>query len=174
MANEWKRGKEYAMKTLKASTSTLPVSMIIYQDDENGDSIVLGHCKLSRIPNNFQSCLLESIVIHPDYRNRGIGSTFLKEVEEYCSLYLYQKFVYVTTNDYALFFAKNGYDLCKPIHLYGPDCGKVMRNCSTNKKFLKKSLDDWVINKESSEDRSSSEYSEMIRQRKASMTNVGI
>ena len=104
---------------------------------ETGKPInVLGHLRLVPVPADDKACFVESMVIHHDFRGKGIGSFFIHETEKFCEQVLHLKSIFLSTYDSGEFYMKIGFQLTSAICVYGN--GEV--NTVTKKIFLKKDL----------------------------------
>lgn len=104
---------------------------------ETGKPInVLGHLRLVPVPADDKACFIESMVIHHDFRGKGIGSFFIKEMEKFCEEVLHLKAIFLSTYDSGEFYMKIGFQLTSAICVYG----NGEKNTVTKKIFLKKEL----------------------------------
>lgn len=104
---------------------------------ETGKPInVLGHLRLVPVPADDKACFVESMVIHHNFRGKGIGSFFIHEAEKFCEQVLHLKTIFLSTYDSGEFYMKIGFQLTSAICVYGN--GEV--NTVTKKIFLKKEL----------------------------------
>lgn len=104
---------------------------------QTGKSInVLGHLRLVKVPADDKACFIESMVIHHNFRGKGIGSYFIHEAEKFCEQVLHLKSIFLSTYDSGEFYMKIGFQLTSAICVYGN--GEV--NTVTKKIFLKKDL----------------------------------
>lgn len=113
--DEWPRSETARMMMLQASCDTLPTSLILIRDR----TLVLGHCKLTRIPNIPESCFLETVVISKKFRGQKLGSFLMTKVEEYCKNELKLTMVHLSTKGQENFYSKLGYSVCAPVSIYG-------------------------------------------------------
>lgn len=97
---------------------------------------VLGHLRLVPVPADDKACFIESMVIHNDFRGKGLGSFFINETEKFCEQVLHLKSIFLSTYDSGEFYMKIGFELTTAICVYGN--GEV--NTVTKKIFLKKDL----------------------------------
>lgn len=104
---------------------------------ETGKPIkVLGHLRLVKVPADDKACFVESMVIHNEFRGKGLGSFFINEAEKFCEQVLHLKSIFLSTYDSGEFYMKIGFRLTTAICVYGN--GEV--NTVTKKIFLKKDL----------------------------------
>lgn len=97
---------------------------------------VLGHLRLVPVPADDKACFVESMLIHHDFRGKGIGSFFIREAERFCEQVLHLKSIFLSTYDSGEFYMKIGFQITSAICVYGN--GEV--NTVTKKIFLKKDL----------------------------------
>lgn len=113
--DEWPRSETARMMSLKASCDKLPTSLVLITNDKK----VIGHCKLTAIPNLPESCFMESVVISKELRGKKLGTFLMGKAEEYCKNTLSLKTVHLSTKGQELFYSKLGYEQCAPISIYG-------------------------------------------------------
>jgi len=109
---EWPASKTRRLKTFAESCEVFPTCLVLLNRNK-----VVGHCKLSLIPSEYESCFLSSVVIDHPWRSQGMGSMLLKGAEEYASKKGIQK-VYLSTNGQEGFYLKNGYRVCPPVNIW--------------------------------------------------------
>ncbi len=51
------------------------------------------------------------LMVHPDYRGRGLGSTLLTEIERYCKVSRYELFTSTRSSDNIRLYQKAGYEI---------------------------------------------------------------
>jgi predicted N-acetyltransferase YhbS len=104
---------------------------------ETGKQInVLGHLRLVKVPADKYSCFVESMIVHPDFRGKGIGTFFLRQTQKFCEEVLHLKSIYLSTYDSGEFYMKIGFYLTPAVCVYGN--GEV--NNVSKKIYLKKDL----------------------------------
>lgn len=109
--DEWPRSELLRLRTLNASKDYFPMSLALVKKPEN---IVIGHVKLSEIPSKLDAIWIESVVIHPDLRGKGVGKHLMFKTEEFCRRNGY-KLAYLCTIDRQIFYSRCGYKFCKPV-----------------------------------------------------------
>ncbi|CAK1583954.1 unnamed protein product [Parnassius mnemosyne] len=112
---EWPRSETARMMSLQASCDFLPTSLILVNDRD----MLLGHCKLTRIPSLPRSCFVETVVITKTMRGKKLGTFLMNKVEEYCKKMLRLEMVHLSTKGQEDFYSKLGYVICPPISIYG-------------------------------------------------------
>ena len=108
---EWPRSETLRYRTLNSSKESLPMCIALVQTPEN---VVIGHVKLSQIPSHGQAIWIESVVIHPDVRGKGIGKYLMLKTEEFCKAKGFNV-AYLCTIDKQVFYSRCGYKFCKPV-----------------------------------------------------------
>ena len=108
---EWPRSETLRYRTLDCSKESLPMCIALVQTPEN---VVIGHVKLSQIPSHGQAIWIESVVIHPDLRGKGIGKYLMLKTEEFCKAKGFNT-AYLCTIDKQVFYSRCGYQFCKPV-----------------------------------------------------------
>ncbi|GFG28410.1 hypothetical protein Cfor_11338 [Coptotermes formosanus] len=110
---EWPRSKTARLRRLEMSCDSFPTCLVLVCSNE-----VLGHSKLSSLPSLPLGCLIESVVVHPEHRGKGLGKFLMTKSEDHArrqgmeTLYLY-------TKDKQGFYSKIGYTECEPVQIYG-------------------------------------------------------
>lgn len=162
----WPKSRSERLSILGSSKDTLPMSLIVTFKRKESDPAkesqimndiffnrksadapticsqtgkpinVLGHLRLVPVPADDKACFIESMVIHQDFRGKGIGSYFIHEAEKFCEQVLHLKSLFLSTYDSGEFYMKIGFQLTSAICVYGN--GEV--NTVTKKIFLKKDL----------------------------------
>jgi hypothetical protein len=97
---------------------------------------VLGHLRLIPVPADNKACFIESMIIHHDFRGKGLGSYFIKQAEKFCEETLHIRSIFLSTYDSGEFYMKIGFELTNAICVYGN--GEV--NNVSKKIYLKKAL----------------------------------
>ncbi|KPI92099.1 N-acetyltransferase 6 [Papilio xuthus] len=113
--DEWPRSLTARLNSLQSSCDSLPTSLILI----NKDKMLLGHCKLSRIPSFPKSCFVETVVITKSMRGKKLGTFLMNKVEEYCKNTLKLDMIHLSTHGQQDFYSKLGYVVCHPISIYG-------------------------------------------------------
>lgn len=111
---EWKRSDTARLRSLECSCDNLPTCLILVQNDR-----VIGHLKLTPIPNRKHTCFIESVVIDDKMRGQGLGTHLMKWAEEHCRNNLNLNEIYLSTRGQEGFYRKLGYIECPPISIYG-------------------------------------------------------
>ena len=121
--DEWPRSETWRLRSLDSSREGYPMCLALVKRCLKTDQpFVLGHVKLSKIPSKPASVWIESVVIHPDLRGKGIGKYLMLKTEQFC---IEQEFrtAYLCTIDKQIFYSKCGYKFCEPVTV---SSGKVM------------------------------------------------
>ncbi|XP_044011700.1 N-alpha-acetyltransferase 80 isoform X2 [Aphidius gifuensis] len=125
---EWPSSNTRRLRTLGMSCDNFPTCLVLLNNDK-----VIGHCKISLVPNLSDSCFIESVVIDYEWRSQGLGSSLLRGTEEYI-LSKGLKNIYLATKGQEVFYIKNGYRICEPINLF--NCGYVADNIVDEEKKI--------------------------------------
>lgn len=164
--NHWPKSRSERLSILGTSKADLPISLIltfkkktsdlkkeklimndIFFERQNADiptrctqtgSIVnvLAHLRLVPIPAHTKACFIESMIVHHDFRGKGIGSFFIKQTEKFCEEVLKLKSIFLSTYDSGEFYMKIGFNLTSAINVYGN--GEA--NSVSKKIYLRKDL----------------------------------
>merc|ERR1719435_305934 len=100
---EWPRSDTIRRRGLEGSSPDLPTNLVLVQE-VGGNVIVLGHSRVSKVPADLKKVFIESVVIHPGLRGKGLGRILMLKTEEYC---VSQGFTtaYLTTHDQQVFYS---------------------------------------------------------------------
>lgn len=74
------------MRSLNTTNDQYPLNVVLIKEKLDGKSMVAGHCRVSaiRAPDGHgPAVFLESVVISPELRRKGLGRRLLLEVENY-------------------------------------------------------------------------------------------
>ncbi|KAK0081851.1 hypothetical protein PV325_011459 [Microctonus aethiopoides] len=110
--SEWPSSDTRRLRTLSMSCDSFPTCLVLLNNDN-----VIGHCKISLVPNLNDSCFIESVVIDFGCRSQGFGSILMKGTEDYVR-HKGIKNVYLSTKGQEKFYEKNGYSICEPINMW--------------------------------------------------------
>ncbi|CAH4038162.1 unnamed protein product [Pieris brassicae] len=120
---EWPRSKTARMMSLTASCDNLPTSLILINNKMN----LLGHAKLTRLPNIPNSCFVETVVITKHMRGKKLGTFLMRKVECYCKNVLHLKMLHLSTKGQEEFYSKLGFEVCPPVSTYGNPVSIVLK-----------------------------------------------
>lgn len=112
---EWPRSETYRLKTLESSCDNLPTSLALVQEN----NLVVGHCKLTKLPRISEACYAEVVVIDNKLRGKGLGRILMLAVEDFCKTVLQLKGIFLSTKGQEGFYEKLGYERCPPVTIYG-------------------------------------------------------
>lgn len=142
--SEWPRSYSARMWSLKASKDTLPISLVLVDNDkttkQDSRAEVLAHAKLSIIPSDAEAVFVESVVVDSRHRGQGLGRLLMSSVENHCFGTLHLKTVYLSTIDQQGFYSKLGYTFCSAVNIFGTR--NAANNC-TKKTWMKKTFSEW-------------------------------
>ena len=74
--HEWPRSDTIRRRNLSMSSDRLPTNLVLTQKfpgPQGGGVSVVGHARISKIPKDPAAVFIESVVIHPDLRGKGLG-----------------------------------------------------------------------------------------------------
>lgn len=136
--DEWSRSKTARMMSLTASCDYLPTSLILI----NNEMKLLGHAKLTRLPNMANSCFVESVVITKHMRGKKLGTYLMKKVEYYCKNILKLEMLHLSTKGQEEFYSKLGYKPCPPVSIFGNPVSIVVKPVNEPGKIIQETLED--------------------------------
>ncbi|KAG5670475.1 hypothetical protein PVAND_000737 [Polypedilum vanderplanki] len=141
----WPKTRAERLSILGSSKDDPPLSLIMTFSNKNsiikcsqsGKQVnVIGHLRLIPVPADSKACFIESMIIHQEFRGKGLGSYFIKQAEKFCEETLHLKSIFLSTFDSGEFYMKIGFELTNAICVYGN--GEV--NNVSKKIYLKKTL----------------------------------
>ncbi|TRY72398.1 hypothetical protein TCAL_00291 [Tigriopus californicus] len=132
---EWPRSEALRWRTLDGSRESLPMSLALASPEPAHPMsslsvplpptpgapyyVVYGSARLALIPSDPQSSVwVESVVVRPGLRGRGLGQYLMLGLEGFCRARGYRR-MYLCTIDQQVFYSKLGYSFCPPITYYG-------------------------------------------------------
>jgi len=125
--NQWPRSLTARIKSIEASNENLPASLLLIWRECK----VVGHAKISRLPNTPDGCWVESILISPTHRGKGLGRFLMDGCEKFAGERGF-KTIYLSTHDQEGFYNRLGFQLCEPICFYGGST-KMVKTGNSNK-----------------------------------------
>lgn len=107
---EWPRSEAARMQSLNKCNDNFPISLLLLRDEDGsmGGCNVLGHVKLNRELGD--NIFIESLVIRPEFRNRGLGRYFMNQIEKFLETLGFRE-IRLTTTDKVEFYQKLGYKI---------------------------------------------------------------
>jgi len=114
---EWPRSDTIRLRGLESSSPDLPSHLVLGSQEEE-DFLVLGHSRISKVPADSSKVFIESVVIHPGLRGKGLGKLLMLKTEEYC-LGLGFTTAYLTTHDQQIFYSRCGYKFSESVCAFG-------------------------------------------------------
>ena len=78
----------------------------------------MGHARLAAITDEAEAVWIESVVIHPEARGKGVGKYLMLRTEQFSEENLGAKKAYLSTTDQQIFYSKIGYSFCPPVTYY--------------------------------------------------------
>lgn len=124
---EWPRSDAARANSLEKSTSARPPMSLVFVEKQTNR--LVGHARLCRLLNDPLGCWIESVIVDPQFRSKGIGRQLMKSVEKTAIAHGFAK-AYLSTKDKQTFYTKCGYQLCEPVVYIG--CSRV----PMTKKFI--------------------------------------
>ena len=115
--HEWPRSRALRMRTIDSSRDSLPAVFALVA--QGGDGVVLGTLKMSPIPSDPKAVWIESVVVHPGCRGKGVGKYLMLTAEKKAREEMGYEKAYLSTFDQQIFYSKLGYSFCAPICSYG-------------------------------------------------------
>lgn len=109
--SEWPRSMGSREHSQKKSCNTAPPMAFLLLDDEEK---LIGHARITRLPNRPTSLWIESVMIKKDRRGQGLGKFLMSEVESFMSLNGFDE-AFLSTEDQCGFYESLGYRKCDPI-----------------------------------------------------------
>lgn len=160
---EWPRSEAARANSMaKAISETPPMSLLLL---EKKTGLLIGHARLCRLLDDPDGCWIESVIIDPNSRNRGIGRLLMYLVEKTAFELGFSK-AYLSTKDKQAFYTKCGYQVCGPVVHIGATMSPLLKS------FSKKSITRSVAVPESSNSKALSEQSkDSLKQCQASSTS---
>ncbi|KAL0269160.1 UNVERIFIED_CONTAM: hypothetical protein PYX00_006980 [Menopon gallinae] len=122
---EWKRSHTARLRSISGSSDNFPTSIVLLKDA--GKPAVVGHCKLTKLSHSNPVIFIESVVIHPDYRGKGLGKLLMHKAESYLKRKNIE-WIYLSTLGQEVFYEKLGYLTCDPINIYGGQINLLPQN----------------------------------------------
>uniref|UniRef100_A0A0N4V2V4 N-acetyltransferase domain-containing protein n=1 Tax=Enterobius vermicularis TaxID=51028 RepID=A0A0N4V2V4_ENTVE len=77
---EWPRSKTARANSIAKSTSKSPPMSLLLLEKETGT--LVGHARLCRLLDESEFCWIESVIIDPNFRNKGVGKLLMCLVEK--------------------------------------------------------------------------------------------
>ena len=105
------------MRSLESSNDDLPICLALTQG-QSPDMKVMGHVRMTRIPSIPNAVWIESVIIHPDLRGKGIGKYLMLRAESFAQTLGFET-AYLNTIDQQVFYSRIGYKFCDPVCAYG-------------------------------------------------------
>lgn len=110
---QWPRSKTARLHSLGKSCDTLPCSLVLVSVGGH-QSQVIGHSMLSQVIGIEDACFVESVLVDPQLRGKGLGRWLMEASEDYAASLGYRT-VYLSTHDKQGFYGHLGYEFCEPI-----------------------------------------------------------
>ena len=113
---EWSRSKTARLHSLSKSCDALPCSLVLVTSSstDGNPGRVIGHSMLSQVIAMEDACFIESVLVDPQLRGKGLGRRIMEASEDYAASLGYVT-VYLSTHDKQGFYGHLGYEFCEPI-----------------------------------------------------------
>lgn len=111
--SEWKRSYTARAHSLSKSTSNLPVSLVLVLKSE-AQTQVLGHARVCKVLHDERACFIESVVVVPEQRGKGLGRAIMKLTEDYVRRKGFTR-CHLSTHDKQEFYKRIGYSVSDPV-----------------------------------------------------------
>jgi len=134
---EWPRSHVLRMRSLNSSCNDFPMCLALMSStlvDSDGNPVVLGHVRMTRIPTIPRGVWIESVILHPDLRGRGYGKYLMLKAEEFALSRGFNE-AYLNTIDQQVFYSRIGYQFCDPVCAYGGNSKLVSGITSSRVQF---------------------------------------
>lgn len=89
---EWPRSKTARANSIAKSTSKSPPMSLLLLEKETGT--LVGHARLCRLLDESEFCWIESVIIDPNFRNKGVGKLLMCLVEKTAETFGFIKVFY--------------------------------------------------------------------------------
>lgn len=109
---EWPRSmgsREHSQR--KSCRKTPPMSFLMLETETDE---IIGHSRVTRLPNRETALWVESVMIKKDQRGRGLGKSLMLETENWMLENGYDE-CFLLTDDQCRFYESIGYENCDPI-----------------------------------------------------------
>ncbi|KAK2091178.1 N-alpha-acetyltransferase 80 [Saguinus oedipus] len=102
--------------TLEPSSDAFPLCLMLLSPNPTPKAapIVVGHARLSRVLNQPQSLLVETVVVARALRGRGFGRRLMEGLEVFARARGFRK-LHLTTHDQLHFYTHLGYQVGEPV-----------------------------------------------------------
>uniref|UniRef100_F7I1H9 N-alpha-acetyltransferase 80 n=2 Tax=Callithrix jacchus TaxID=9483 RepID=F7I1H9_CALJA len=114
--DEWPRSRASRLHSLGQSSDAFPLCLMLLSPNPTPEAapIVVGHARLSRVLNQPQSLLVETVVVARALRGRGFGRRLMEGLEVFARARGFRK-LHLTTHDQLHFYTHLGYQLGEPV-----------------------------------------------------------
>jgi len=106
--HEWPRSRSLRMRSVTSSRDELPAVFALVQSFQGDGSRVLGTSRMTRIPSDPLAVWIESVVVHPELRGKGVGKYLMLKTEQFAREELGFETAYLCTVDQQLFYSRQG------------------------------------------------------------------
>ena len=114
--HEWPRSETIRKRSLESSNPGFPMNLILVETFGSTNK-VLGHARISKIPANQDAVFIESVIIHPHLRGKGIGKYLMLKTEEFVKSLHSVKSTSLETQIYLFGIARGSHVWCNSLKL---------------------------------------------------------
>nr|XP_014332585.1 PREDICTED: N-acetyltransferase 6 [Bos mutus] len=113
---QWPRSRASRLHSLGQSSDAFPLCLMLLSPRPMPEAapIVVGHARLSRVLDQPQSLLVETVVVARALRGRGFGRRLMEGLEAFARARGFRR-LHLTTHDQLHFYAHLGYQLGEPV-----------------------------------------------------------
>ncbi|XP_057410846.1 hyaluronidase-3 isoform X4 [Balaenoptera acutorostrata] len=113
---QWPRSRTSRLHSLGQSSDAFPLCLMLLSPRPTPEAapIVVGHARLSRVLDQPQSLLVETVVVARALRGRGFGRRLMEGLEAFAQARGFRR-LHLTTHDQLHFYAHLGYQLGEPV-----------------------------------------------------------
>ncbi|XP_039693791.1 N-alpha-acetyltransferase 80 isoform X1 [Pteropus medius] len=113
---QWPRSRASRLHSLGQSSDNFPLCLMLLSSNPTPGAapIVVGHARLSRVLDQPQSLLVETVVVARALRGRGFGRCLMEGLEVFAQARGFRR-LHLTTHDQLNFYAHLGYRLGEPV-----------------------------------------------------------
>lgn len=113
---QWPRSRASRLHSLGQSSDAFPLCLMLLgpHPTPGATPIVVGHARLSRVLDQPQSLLVETVVVARALRGRGFGRRLMEGLEAFAQARGFHR-LHLSTHDQQCFYAHLGYQLGEPV-----------------------------------------------------------
>ncbi|XP_008574967.1 PREDICTED: N-acetyltransferase 6 [Galeopterus variegatus] len=113
---QWPRSRTSRLHSLGQSSDAFPLCLMLLSPRPTPEAapVVVGHARLSRVLDQPQSLLVETVVVARAMRGHGFGRRLMEGLEVFARARGFRR-LHLSTHDQLHFYAHLGYQLGKPV-----------------------------------------------------------